>query len=135
MYIYYAVDYKASELDVEKGVCVRILDKDFRVACAQEQRQALFDAAQYLDAQMRKIRKTGRVIGLERIAVMAALNITAQLLQSQQNPDDSMQQYSERLKSMQDKIDEALNTSVTKRSAPSENVELHFSAETTEEVL
>jgi cell division protein ZapA len=64
----------------ENGICVRILEKEFRVACSESQELALRDAAQYLDKQMRLIRQSGRVIGLERIAVMAALNITNELL-------------------------------------------------------
>jgi len=88
----------------EKGLCVRILDKEFRVACPKDQEQALRDAAQYLDKQMRQIRKTGRVIGVERIAVMAALNITHQMLQLKNTPPEE-EIFSERLRVLQEKID------------------------------
>ena len=63
----------------EKGFCVRILEKEFRVSCSPNQELALRDAALYLDRQMRKIRQSGKVIGLDRICVMAALNITNEL--------------------------------------------------------
>lgn len=63
-------------------VTVKILDKDYQVACPQEQEAELVVSAKYLDKQMRGIRDSGKVIGLERIAVMAALNISYELLQA-----------------------------------------------------
>ena len=63
-------------------VTVKILDKEYQVACPEEQEAELIVSAKYLDKQMRGIRDTGKVIGLERIAVMAALNISYELLQA-----------------------------------------------------
>ena len=63
-------------------VTVKILDKEYQVACPEEQEAQLIVSAKYLDKQMRGIRDTGKVIGLERIAVMAALNISYELLQA-----------------------------------------------------
>ena len=63
-------------------VTVKILDKEYQVACPEEQEAELMVSAKYLDKQMRSIRETGKVIGLERIAVMAALNISHELLQA-----------------------------------------------------
>ena len=63
-------------------VTVKILDKEYQVACPEEQEAELLVSAKYLDKQMRGIRDTGKVIGLERIAVMAALNISYELLQA-----------------------------------------------------
>lgn len=63
-------------------VSVTILDKEYQVACPPEQQAELLMSAQHLDQQMRAIRNTGKVIGLERIAVMAALNISHELLQT-----------------------------------------------------
>ena len=62
-------------------VTVSILDKEYQVACPPEEKHALIEAAQNLDGRMRKIRKGGKIVGLERIAVMAALNISYELLQ------------------------------------------------------
>jgi cell division protein ZapA len=92
----------------ENGICVRILEKEFRVACAKSQEHALRDAAQYLDKQMRLIRQSGRVIGLERIAVMAALNIANELLTLKNTAAEPDEAFSERLKLLQDKIDNVL---------------------------
>ncbi len=63
-------------------VSVTILDKEYQVACPAEQQAELLLSAKHLDEQMRAIRSTGKVIGLERIAVMAALNIAHELLQT-----------------------------------------------------
>jgi cell division protein ZapA len=63
-------------------VGVKILDKEYQVACPEDQEADLIVSAKYLDKQMRDIRDTGKVIGLERIAVMAALNISYELLQA-----------------------------------------------------
>jgi len=61
-------------------VSVRILDKEYFVACPHDERAALLDAAEFLNGRMREIRDTGKVVGLDRIAVMAALNLANELL-------------------------------------------------------
>jgi cell division protein ZapA len=60
---------------------VKILDKDYLVACPDDAQDALLQAAKHLDTKMREIRASGKVFGTERIAVMAALNITHNLLE------------------------------------------------------
>lgn len=64
-------------------VSIRVLDKEYQVHCPPEQQEALLSAAHGLDLRMREIRRSGNVIGLERIAVMAALNLSYELLQAQ----------------------------------------------------
>lgn|SRR5690554_1441271 len=86
---------------------VSILDKDYLVACPPDQQDALRRAARHLDSKMRQIRTTGKVLGSERIAVMAALNITHELLE-----DSSMSGAAdELLRSMDEKLDSALGSS------------------------
>lgn len=63
---------------------VSILDKDYRITCPQDEEASLLESARLLDAKMREIRHTGKVIGIERIAVLAALNIAHDLLKSGQ---------------------------------------------------
>lgn len=92
----------------EKGFCVRILEKEFLVSCAKSQEQALREAALYLDKQMRQIRSTGRVIGVERIAVMAALNIANELMTLKSTQHEPSEIFSERLRVLQEKIDGVL---------------------------
>ena len=62
-------------------VRLRILDSDYQVACSPAEQESLLSAARYLDEKMRNIRSGGNVIGIDRIAVMAALNISHELLQ------------------------------------------------------
>lgn len=64
------------------GVKVTIMGRDFSVACQEDQRSALTEAAAYLDKKMREIQKSGKIIGAEKCAIMAALNITHELLTS-----------------------------------------------------
>ena len=65
-------------------ISVHILDKDYQVACPTEQRDSLVGAASELDRRMRDIRQSGSVVGVERIAVMAALNLAYEVLNSAQ---------------------------------------------------
>lgn len=59
------------------------MGRDFAVACPDDQREALSQAAMHLDKKMREIQKSGKVIGMEKCAIMAALNITHELLSYQ----------------------------------------------------
>lgn len=68
------------------SITVQILDKEYSIICPQEERANLVGAARYLDGKMREIRSSGKVIGADRIAVMAALNITHDLLHKQDAP-------------------------------------------------
>ncbi len=90
-------------------VTVRILDKDYQVACPAEQEAELLVSAKYLDKQMRTIRDTGKVIGLERIAVMAALNISHELLRASEEPEPAELPPSvESVQRINRKLDDAL---------------------------
>lgn len=61
-------------------VSVRILDKEYFVACPADERADLLEAAAYLHGKMREIRDTGKVVGIDRIAVIAALNMANELV-------------------------------------------------------
>ena len=90
-------------------VTVKILDKDYQVACPEEQESELVVSAKYLDKQMRGIRETGKVIGLERIAVMAALNISYELLQASEHGESPVAEPdSGAVESLNRKLDDAL---------------------------
>ena len=87
---------------------VSVLDKEYRVTCHEDEREALLNAARILDEQMREIRGTGRVIGAERIAVMAALNFAYELLQNRSEKEEYIRAVNARIKHIQDKIDAVL---------------------------
>ena len=87
---------------------ITILGKDYHIACKEEEREALMTTARYLDLKMREIRDTGRVFGVERIAVMAALNLAHELTQYQNNlAHDALNR---RITAIQEKIDALLQT-------------------------
>jgi len=64
-----------------RAVTVSILDKDYNVACSDDERAALLEAVDYLDSRMRELREGGRLLGAERVAVMTALNIVHEFLE------------------------------------------------------
>lgn len=89
-------------------VSVRILDKDYHVACPASERTDLLDSAELLNAKMREIRDTGRIVGLDRIAVMAALNITNDLLHAQARDRLLEGDITNRLRMIADRVENAL---------------------------
>lgn len=89
-------------------VLIHIMGKEYAIACPPEEEKKLLDAAQYLDGQMRKIRESGKVIGMERIAVMAALNLSHELLQNQSAATVSSSVQGESLNRLNHKLDSAL---------------------------
>ena len=90
-------------------ITVTILDREFRVSCPLEEQQHLIESAEVLDQRMREIRDTGRVIGVDRIAVMAALNITSELLSNESTSDTELQTTNQAIDRMQSKIDQCLH--------------------------
>lgn len=91
-----------------KTLEVKILNNAFAVTCPEGAEEQLADAAIYLDQKMRDIKSHGRVLGLERIAVMAALNIAHELLSYRQQKEAYVQSVSEHIERLQNKLDEAL---------------------------
>jgi cell division protein ZapA len=69
-----------TDADKVARVTVRILDKDYVVACPPDERPALLESVEVLNTKMREIRDSGKVVGLDRVAVMAALNLTHDML-------------------------------------------------------
>ncbi len=90
------------------GVTVNILGKEFMVACPEGEREALAAAANFLDRKMREIQESGKVIGTERCAIMAALNITNDLLDLRKRADISPD-VNQKLRFLQSKIDAVLH--------------------------
>ena len=89
-------------------VSVIILDKKYQFACDPEQRSDLVEAARYLDECMTEIRETGRLMSLERIALQAALNFSADLLKLQRNESRRQEKIDNRIRVLADQINDAL---------------------------
>ena len=98
-------------IDQIAQVSVRILDKEYQVACPADERTDLLDSAEILNAKMREIRDTGRIVGLDRIAVMAALNMANDLLHAQARDRLIEGDISDRLKVISDRVDGVLGES------------------------
>ncbi|MDD5035739.1 MAG: cell division protein ZapA [Methylococcaceae bacterium] len=93
--------------ETKAPIKVYLLGKEYPIVCPQGEVNDLLIAANYLDDQMRKIRDTGRVIGTERIAVMAALNIAHELIQTQQQNKRLSTDFGERAEMMSEKLSPA----------------------------
>ena len=91
-----------------KTLEVKILDRELRIACPEEERGELLDAVAYLDKRMREIRDAGKIASVERIALMAALNITHELLGTKVGRGIDLSDFKRRMDSMQTAIDQAL---------------------------
>ena len=91
-----------------KTLDVKILDRELRIACPEEERGELLDAVAYLDKKMREIHESGKIASVERIALMAALNITHELLGMKVGRGVDLADFTRRMNAMQTAIDEAL---------------------------
>lgn len=89
-------------------VTVKILDKDYRIACPAEEQNALLASADLLNSRMRELKEGGNVIGTDRIAVMAALNMTHEMIEIKDDSSSVSQSMTKRLRKMQEKIEDAL---------------------------
>ena len=88
-------------------ISIMILDREYRVSCTPEERTSLLQAASILDSQMREIRGNGRLMALERIAVLAALNLTDEKLKAEKL-EIERQQINDRVKTLADRLENAL---------------------------
>lgn len=98
-----------SKAAAPKPVSVRILDKEFLVTCPEDEHDDLLASAEFLNGKMRDIRDTGKIVGIDRIAVMAALNIVHELLEQRGHKQDIQQSIGARIRTLQEKIELALN--------------------------
>jgi cell division protein ZapA len=89
-------------------VSVRLLDREYQVACAAEERSDLLDSAEYLDAKMREVRDTGKVVGVDRIAVISALNIANELIKMRRNGSSVDADLVAKLQRLRERVEAAL---------------------------
>jgi cell division protein ZapA len=90
-------------------VSVRILEKEYQVACLPEERAELLDSAEYLNVKMREIRDGGSIVGLDRIAVMAALNLAHELLKLRGRGDTADTDVSQKIRQLRERVESALS--------------------------
>ena len=94
-------------MSISKPIDVIMMGREFTVSCTDEERQGLLDAVDYLDKKMRDIRDSGKIVGIERIAIMAALNLSHEVLNTKTG-DIDIGDYKRRINAMQSLIDEAI---------------------------
>jgi len=90
------------------AVTVRILDKEYFVGCPPDQRQELLDSAEFLNKKMREVRDTGKVVGADRIAVIAALNMANELLRLRREDAELQGSVTARVKHLRERVEGAL---------------------------
>ncbi|ORU91643.1 MAG: Z-ring-associated protein ZapA [Cycloclasticus sp. symbiont of Bathymodiolus heckerae] len=91
-------------------VALNILDKEYRVSCNEAERSSLEASARFLDDKMQTIKQSGRIVGLDRIAVMAALNISHELLDEGQKKSGLSLDINDKIHALQNKLDFAINS-------------------------
>jgi len=94
--------------DSSTPMTIRILDKEYTIGCPAGEREALLQAAQHLDRKMREMRDGGRVLGLERIAVITALNLAHELLQDRRRHETLAESVGAGMQRIQGKLELAL---------------------------
>ena len=90
-----------------KGLQINIMGREFRVACPENEQKGLLDAVDYLNKKMQEVRDNGKVIGLERIAIMAALNIAHEFLSTRVGGGFDIAEIKRRMADMEAVIDQA----------------------------
>ncbi len=90
-----------------KGLQINVMGREFRVACPDDEQKGLLEAVEYLNRKMHEIRDNGKVVGLERIAVMAALNIAHELLSTKVGGFD-IAEVKRRMNCMETLLDQAM---------------------------
>ncbi len=96
--------------DPAEPVSVIILDKKYQFACSPEERNDLVEAARQLDESMSEIKDSGRLMSLERIALQAALNFSAQILELKRHEEQRQEKFDSKIRTLADKIDDALKS-------------------------
>ena len=94
-------------------ISVDILGREYQFACAPDEREALKEAALFLDERMRAVKGAGRLMALERIAVMTALNLSDELLKLKQHEQTRKDKVDSRIRMLVTELDDALDSELS----------------------
>jgi cell division protein ZapA len=94
--------------DNKAPISVMILDREYQFTCSDEERAALREAAELLDGRMREIKAQGTLMALERIAVMAALNMSDEIIKLRKEGVARSEKVDSRIRMLADRLDDAL---------------------------
>jgi cell division protein ZapA len=92
-----------------KGLQINIMGREFRVACPEEEQKGLLEAVDYLNRKMQEIRSGGKVVGIERIAIMAALNIAHEFLSMKVGGGFDIADIKRRINHMENVLDQTMS--------------------------
>ena len=93
---------------MSKTLTISIMNKEFQVACPEGEEEALQRAARYLGEQMQEIHQSGKVVGMDRIAIMTALNMSHELLSGQSKVQTSQDYAKLRIRALNDRLENAI---------------------------
>ena len=93
---------------MRKTLTISIMNQEFQVACPEGEEEALQRAARYLSEQMQEIRQSGKVVGMDRIAIMTALNMSHELLSGQSKVQTSQDYAKLRIRALNDRLENAI---------------------------
>ncbi|MCW8808277.1 MAG: cell division protein ZapA [Rhodanobacter sp.] len=96
-------------------VALRLIDREFLIACAPEEREGLLEAAGFLDRKMRELRANARAPSFERLSVLTAISVTHELLTLRKQHDGQAHRVSDSLAALRQKLDAALDDDLPKR--------------------
>ena len=91
-----------------KPLNLDIMRREFCVTCPDEEREEIQLAAAYLDNKIQEIKAEGKVIDSDRIAIIAALRITHELLMLRNGTGFDMNEFRRRINSLKKKVDEVM---------------------------
>lgn len=100
---------------VSEPVALRLIDREFLIACAPEEREGLLEAAGFLDRKMRELRANAKAPSFERLAVLAAISVAHELLSLRKQHESQEQRLSDGLATLQRKLDDAFEHEVPRR--------------------
>lgn len=96
-------------------VALRLIDREFLIACAPEERAGLMEAASFLDQKMRELRANTRAPSFERLAVLTAVSVAHELLALRKQLDGHDQRTADQLASLRRRLDNALETAASQQ--------------------
>ena len=100
---------------VSEPVALRLIDREFLIACAPEERDGLLEAAGFLDRKMRELRANAKAPSFERLAVLTAISVTHEFLALRKRHDGQERRLSDGLAALRSKLDAALDSDLLKR--------------------
>ena len=93
-------------------VALRLVDREFLIACAPEEREGLLESAAYLDRKMRELRANAKAPGFDRLAVLAAISVTHEFLALRKQHGGSDQGVADGLAALRNKLEAALDAHI-----------------------